>query len=480
MPSKNIVIFSLFWKFMERIGTQSIQLVISIVLARLLSPNDFGLIALVMIIIAIADVFVQSGLGTALIQKKDIDDDDFSSVFWASLLIATIIYLVIFFTAPCIANFYGKPDLIAVIRVLTLSLFLGAFGSVQNAYIARNMLFKKLFYRGMVAMLPSGILGIALAYQGFGVWALVFQQLANAFLSVATLWFAIPWKPHLKFSFAKLSVLFSFGWKLLVSSLINNVYEKLRALIIGKMFSAADLAFFDRGDHFPRLIVNNINSSISSVLLPSLSVYQDNRPQMKKFMRRAISTSSFLITPMMAGLAVLAHPLIQILLGEAWLPCVPFVQACCFTYAFYPIHTTNLTAINAVGRSDLFLKLEIIKSSYGLAILIVFFLYFRTPIGIAYGAMCSAVISSVVNAFPNKKQIDYGYLEQIRDIMPSIVLSAFMVLGMHLFAKITMPLILSFVLQIILGIILYLGLAKIFHVESLNYAIKTLKELKKK
>ena len=223
MPSKNIVIFSLFWKFMERIGTQSIQLVISIVLARLLSPNDFGLIALVMIIIAIADVFVQSGLGTALIQKKDIDDDDFSSVFWASLLIATIIYLVIFFTAPCIANFYGKPDLIAVIRVLTLSLFLGAFGSVQNAYIARNMLFKKLFYRGMVAMLPSGILGIALAYQGFGVWALVFQQLANAFLSVATLWFAIPWKPHLKFSFAKLSVLFSFGWKLLVSSLINNV-----------------------------------------------------------------------------------------------------------------------------------------------------------------------------------------------------------------------------------------------------------------
>ena len=201
---------------------------------------------------------------------------------------------------------------------------------------------------------------------------------------------------------------------------------------------------------------------------------------MKKFMRRAISTSSFLITPMMAGLAVLAHPLIQILLGEAWLPCVPFVQACCFTYAFYPIHTTNLTAINAVGRSDLFLKLEIIKSSYGLAILIVFFLYFRTPIGIAYGAMCSAVISSVVNAFPNKKQIDYGYLEQIRDIMPSIVLSAFMVLGMHLFAKITMPLILSFVLQIILGIILYLGLAKIFHVESLNYAIKTLKELKKR
>jgi O-antigen/teichoic acid export membrane protein len=263
MPSKNTILFSLFWKFMERIGTQGVQLIISIVLARLLAPEEFGLIALVMVIIVIADVFVQSGLGTALIRGKNTDDEDFSSVFWAGIFIAAVLYITIFAASPKIADFYGKPALTPVIRVLTLSLFLGAFGTVQNAYIARNMLFKKLFYRGMAASIPSGILGIVLAYLGFGVWALVFQQLANSFLSVLTLWFAVPWKPHFKISFVKLADLFSFGWKLLVSSLISNIYEKLRSIVIGKMFSAADLAFLasssrSLGDFLPFLVGSSL------------------------------------------------------------------------------------------------------------------------------------------------------------------------------------------------------------------------------
>ena len=480
MPSKNTILFSLFWKFMERIGTQSVQLIISIVLARLLAPEEFGLIALVMVIIVIADVFVQSGLGTALIRGKNTDDEDFSSVFWAGIFIAAVLYITIFAASPKIADFYGKPALTPVIRVLTLSLFLGAFGTVQNAYIARNMLFKKLFYRGMAASIPSGILGIVLAYLGFGVWALVFQQLANSFLSVLTLWFAVPWKPHFKISFVKLADLFSFGWKLLVSSLISNIYEKLRSIVIGKMFSAADLAFFDRGDHFPRMIVFNINSSISSVMLPALSSYQDDRPQMKRLMQRAIKTSSFLITPMMVGLAVIAKPLTLILLGEKWLPSVPFIQACCFTYAFYPIHTTNLSAINAVGRSDIFLKLEIIKSLYGLALLCGSYFYFKSPIGIAYGAMLSTVISSFVNSYPNKKFVHYTYIEQIKDILPSFLLSGVMACGMIILAQIQLNTYISLILQIILGVFIYFFTAKLFRLESLDYILKTIIDFRNK
>ena len=282
---------------MERMGIQGTQFVVSIILARLLAPDDFGLIALVVAVIAIANVFVQSGLGTALIQKKDADDTDFSSVFYASLFLSTVIYALIFFTAPLIADFYNKPELVPIIRVLTLSLFIGVFNSIQYAYIARQMLFKKLFFRSIGAMIPSSIIGIVMAFSGFGVWALVAQQLSNSFLAVIIMLFVVPWRPKLLFSFERLGKLFSFGWKLLVSSIIDTVYSQLQSIIIGKMFSPANLAFYDRGSHFPYIVVNNINNSIQAVMLPSLSAYQDDRPQVKKMMRRAIVTSSFLIIP---------------------------------------------------------------------------------------------------------------------------------------------------------------------------------------
>lgn len=480
MPSKSTVISSLFWKFMERAGVQVMQFVVTIVLARLLVPEQFGLIALVAIVISIADVFVQSGLGIALIRKKEVDDLDYSSVFFASLTIATAVYSIIFVSAPFISDFFNQDGLTPVIRVLTLTLFIGVFSSIQNAYVARHMMFKKLFFRGLCATIPSGALGILLAYQGFGVWALVTQQLSNAAFSVLAMWITVPWRPHLQFSWERLKTLFSFGWKLLVSSLIDNIYDKIRALVIGKMFSSAALAFNDRGDQFPKLLITNINNSISAVLLPSLSAYQDDKPQLKRLARRSIVTSSFVIIPMMTGLAVLAKPFVLILLGEKWLPCVPFIQAYCFTYALYPIHSANLSAINAMGRSDIFLKLEIIKKIYGFALIVGSYFYFKTPIGLAYGAMVSAVISTFVNASPNKKLMGYSYFEQVKDICPSFILAAVMALGMYGFSLIEMNLHVSFVLQIILGIIVYLGLAKILHLECFEYIIKTIFELRKK
>ncbi len=475
MPSKRTIIASLFWKYFERLGTQLTQFVVSIVLARILAPDDFGVVALAMIFIAIATIFVQSGLNTALIQKKNADDLDFSSVFWASLGVSLIAYAVFFFSAPFIADFYGKEILVPVTRVLALTIPIGVLNSIQNAYVSRHMMFKKLFYRSLGAMIPSGIAGIVAALYGAGIWAIVIQQISISILNIAILWVVVPWHPSFKFSGTRLKSLFSFGWKLLCSSLLDACYSNLRGLIIGKVFTPADLAYYNRGDHFPNLVVNNINHSIQSVMLPSLSAFQDDRAMMKKLMRRSIVTTSFLILPMMAGLAVLAKPMIIFLLGEKWLPCVPFVQIYCFIYAFRPIHTSNLSAINAMGRSDIFLKLEIIKEAAGILLLAGFLLLFKTPLGIAYGAALSTLISAFINAHPNKKLLQYGYLEQMKDIFPSFLLSGFMAACLYLFSQINIPIYISAILQIPLGIIIYIGIAKILHFECLDYLVNTIK-----
>lgn len=480
MIDKRKIISSLFWKFFERIGTQLIQFGVSIALARILAPNDFGLVALITIFINVATVFVQSGLNTALIQKKNSDELDFSTVFVASLGIATIIYLILFFTAPLISGFYNQEGLTPVIRVLSLTLFAGVFNSIQNAYISKHMMFKKLFYRSIGAILPSGIIGISMALTGFGVWALVGQQLSNILIAVVIMWFTIPWRPSLKFSIGRIKGLFSFGWKLLCSSLLDVCFSNLRGLVIGKCFVPADLAYYNRGDTFPYLAVNNVNASISAVMLPALSSYQDDKPKLKKLMRRSIITSTFIIVPMMAGLAAMAEPVVKIVLGDAWLPCVPFVQLNCIMYAFYPIHTSNLSAINAMGRSDIFLKLEIIKKVMGLALLIASYLYFKSPVGIAYGAVVASLISTFINVHPNKKLMGYGYLEQVKDILPSIILSMFMGAGVYMLGYLQICIYLKIVLQIIAGTVFYFGIAKILHFERLEYLIQTVKDFRKK
>ncbi len=478
MSLKSSVITSLIWKFLERVGTQGVQFVVAIVLARLLAPADFGLIALVTVFVAIANVFVQSGLNTALIQKKNADNLDFSTVFYASLAIAVLLYGVLFVCAPLIADFYnGQTKLIPVVRVLGLMLLLGAVSSVQEAYVARNMMFKKLFYRSVGAIIPSGIFGVTLAYLGFGIWALVGQQLMNSSLMCIIMLFTVKWRPQLLFSFARFKGLFSFGWKLLCSALLDTSYRNIRDLVIGKLFSPADLGFYNRGSQFPQIIITNINLSIQSVLLPSLSTVQDDKPRLKSLARRSIKTSAFLILPMMAGLAAVAKPLTLVLLGEKWLPAVPFIQICCFSYAFWPIHTTNLSAINAVGRSDVFLKLEIIKKSYGLAVLVLAIWLFRSPIGIAMSAAVTAPLGSFVNAYPNKKLLNYGFGEQMKDFLPSFALAVVMGVCVYMLSDlVNVAPILQLPLLVVVGLCFYVGIAKLLRFECLEYILNTIKE----
>lgn len=479
MNNKNVrakVITSLFWKIMERGGTQGIQFIVQIVLARLLMPEDIGTIAIVMVFISLAQVFVQSGFNTSLIQKKDSDDSDFSSVFYLSLIVAGILYAIIYFTAPTISDFYMDPVLIPVLRILALTLFVGAFNSIQNAYVAKNMMFKKLFFSSLGSIVVSGITGIISAYNGFGVWALVIQQLVNQLSITLIMWFTVKWRPHLIFSYKRVKSLFSFGSKLLASQLLNVLYMNLRTLIVGRTYSSSILGFYNRGEQFSKVIVSNIDGSIQSVMLPTLSAHQDNIQIVKQITRRAIMTSSFIIFPLMIGMAVVAEPLIKIVLTDKWLPSVPFMQIFCISYALMPIHTSNLQAINAMGRSEIFLKIEVIKKIIELIILGV-----TLPLGvyaIALGQIFSSIISTFINAYPNNQLLDYSYKEQCADIMPSLVIAIIMGSIVYLFNFLNIGALKMLLLQVGSGIIIYVGLSKTFKLESFSYLLTTIKQLK--
>jgi teichuronic acid exporter len=478
LNTKNSVISGLFWKLMERGGTQGIQFIVQIVLARLLIPEDFGVIALITIFLAIASVFVECGFSTALVQKNNSDATDFSSVFYLSLSVAGLLYVGLFFTAPFIAEFYKEPQLISVIRILSITLFFGAVNSIQYAIVLITMQFKRLFFSSLGGIIPSGIVGITMAYMGLGVWALVWQQLTNQLLITLILWFTVKWRPKLICSIDRLKILFSFSWKLLCSALLDTIYNNLYGLVIGKVYDSAMLGYYNRGNTFPSLIVTNIDGAIGSVMFPVLSANQDDKSRVKAMVRRSIVTSSFFIFPMMIGLAVCAVPLVRILLTDKWLPCVPLLQLMCLSYAFWPIHTANLQAINALGRSDIFLKLELIKKGIGL---------FALCIGIPFGVyvmvalkVVTSFIGTLVNAFPNKKLLDYSYKQQWLDIMPSILISLITGSAVYSIKFFCFSDLLTLIIQLGSGTVIYIGLALIFKLECFAYLLDTVKDMLRK
>lgn len=463
---------------MERFGYQILTLVVTVVLARVLGPEVSGTITLVTVFITILNVFVESGLGTALIQKKDADDVDFSTVFYFNIGFSVVLYAVMFFLAEPIAAWYEKPELVAIIRVLCITVLASGVKNVQQAYVSRNMQFRKFFRVTLSATFGSAVVGIAMAYMGFGVWALVGQNLSNAFISVVVLWFTVEWRPRLVFSINRLKRLFSFGWKLLVSALMDTLYSELSKLIIGKRYTDSDLAFYDKGNQFPRTMATVVNSSIDSVLLPVMSSAQDDADTVRRMTRRAIKTSTYCLMPMMMGLAVCAEPIVYILLGEEWLFCVPYLQIACFAYAFYPIHTANLNAIKAMGRSDIYLVLEIIKKVFGVTLLLI-----SVPFGvmaIAASSIISTIVSQIINSWPNRKLLRYNYLEQLADMLPSIALTLVMGAAVYSVSLLGLGHWLTLIIQVPLGAAIYVLLSAIFKLESFRYVWSMAKSFLKK
>ena len=472
-------VFSNFiWRFAERCGAQLVTFIVSIVLARILMPDDYGTIALVTVFTTIMQVFVDSGLSTALIQKKDADDLDFSSVFYFNFIVCILLYLVMFFAAPLIASFYDIPELVSVVRVISLTIVISGVKGVQQSYVSRNMLFKRFFYATLGGTIFSAFLGIAMAYAGCGVWAIVAQQLSNTAIDTLILWITVKWRPKLMFSWKRLKALLGFGWKLLCSALLDTVYNNLRSLIIGKVYSSADLAYYNEGKKFPNFIVTNINTSIDSVLLPAMSNEQDDKTRVKKMTRRSIMISCYIMAPLMIGLVCCARNIVVLVLTEKWLPCVFYLQIFCITYMFYPIHTVNLNAIKAMGRSDLFLKLEICKKVVGLALL--FATVFVSVKAMTYSLLVSTLFSMMINAWPNKELLHYSFLEQMKDIMPSILLAVGMGTCVYAIGLLHLPTLPLLVIQIFCGGGIYLLGSKLLKLEPFVYLIGIIAPILKK
>jgi len=475
MIKKSSVLNNLIWKFAERISAQLVTLIVSIILARLLDPEHYGLIALVTIFITIANVFVSDSFGSALIQKKNSDALDFSSVLYFNIGFSVVLYIILFLCAPYISKFYGPgyEILTPVTRVLGLRLILSAINSVQQAYVSRHMIFKKFFWATLFGTIFSGVVGIGMAYKRYGVWALVAQYLTNAIVGTIILQIVLNKWPICSFSWERLKGLINYGYKVLLTSLIITGYQDVRALIIGKLYSSHDLAYYDKGKQFPNLIVTNINESIGAVLFPKMSQEQDEKTKVKQIMRMSVRYSSFVMSPIMLGLAAVAENFIVVLLTDKWLPCVHLLQIFCFFYLFQPIQIANIQGVKALGRSDISLKLEIFRDIIQLVVLLIVMWVSVDAIVLSMAIMSFFFV--FVNGYPNIKLLGYSFQEQISDFIAPLIMSLVMMAVVMMVGMLPINIYLLLIIQILCGTVIYLGLALITHNKEMFNLVKIVK-----
>ena len=462
---------NLGWKFAERIASQAVSFIVSIVLARILAPADYGAIAMVMIFVSLANVLVEGGFSSALIQKKNADRLDFSTVFYFSIFCSVLLYIVLYISAPIISNFYGAgyEILTPVLRVIGIEVIINAINSVQQAYVSRQMMFRKFFWSSLIGTIISAVIGLFCAYNGYGVWSLVWQQLSMVTINTLVLYLVTKKLPGLEFSLERLKGLFGYGVKILGASLLITAFLELRSLIIGKLYSAKDLAFFDRGKQMPLLLVTNINSSVGAVLFPKMSHDQNDLAKIKQTCRNSIRFSAYVMSPMMIGLMACSESLIRFLLTEKWIGCVPFLQVFCIIYLFYPLHTANLQAIKAIGKSGVFLKLELIKKT--IEIICLLLVMKISMMAIVINMAILTTLFTIINGIPSRKYLNYSFREQFQDILPSIVLSSIMGGAVYLLKYLHLSDLLLLIIQVAVGCIIYLFLSFLFKNPELKFLL---------
>ncbi len=462
----------LVWAFAERIGAQTVSFVISILLARMLLPKEYGVVSLVMVFINLANVFISNGLGESLVQKQDADEVDFSSIFYCGLTISVVLYAVLFCSAPAIAEFYENDLLRPVLRALALVLPITAVNSVQNAYVSRNMIFRKFFISTLSGTLGSGAIGVIMAFTGFGAWALVAQYCSNVLFRTVSLFVVVPWRPRLIFSWGRAKSLLKYGSRIMGAEFINSGYSQLRSLIIGKVYSSEQLAYYQKGNSFPSLVITNINTAVSKVLFPSMTKLNHDPEQLKQFTRKSLRLTSYVIFPLMAGLIAVAKPMIILLLTEKWIEAVKLLQILCLYWIFQPVLTANWQVIKAMGRSDLCLKLELLKKGVGI-VLVIGSMYISVE-ALAWSNVLLAAFSVLVNMFPCRKLIGYTMTEQAADLFSAAVLSLVMCGAVFLVGQVTMPVLpvaAVLVLQVLVGAGVYIGLSALLGVECFRDCI---------
>lgn len=461
-------VFSGFaWKFAERFCAQGVSFVVSVVLARILAPELYGTVSIIMVFISIANVFTTGGFSLALIQKKDADDADFSTVFYCTLVVSCLLYGALWLLAPVLADFYAIPELTTLMRVFSLSILINSYNSIQHAYVSRHMIFKKFFFSTLFGTLVSGVAGILMALSGAGVWALVTQYLTNAVIDTLVLSFTVRWRPKWIFSRKSFRRLMSFGWKCLAANLIGTIYNNLRSLLIGKFYTSADLAYYNKGKSFPDMISGNLSSTVFSVLFPAIANVSDDLAEVKRMTQKVMQVSAYIIFPLLVGMASVADTMVELLLTEKWSACVPFLQLACVYSIFHLLTDVNLQSINAIGRSDVVLRLEFIKKPVTLVIILCALQFDVMAIGISLPL--SSFFSMMVNMYFNGKLIHYRFREQIADILPPILFSLVMFLCVYAMRALELPLLVLLVLQVAAGCVIYVGLSVLMKNDSFYY-----------
>lgn len=466
----------ILWSALERFSIQGVQFVIMIIMANLLTPDDYGLIGMLSIFLAVAQTLIDSGFSQALIRQQDRTEVDNSTVFYFNIVVSSLLYLLLYLSAPWVADFYNKPELCAVMRVVCLSIFINSFAIVQRAILTIQIDFKSQAKVSLISTIASGVLGVTLAYTGFGVWALVWQSLFFSVLSTMLLWFFSKWRPIKAYSWTSFHKLFGFGSKLLASGFLDTVYRNIYPIVIGKVFSAGDLGHYTRAQHFSEFPSSNVTTILQRVTYPILCSIQDDDERLRSVYRRFLKLSAFVVFPLMVGLAAVAHPFIIYIIGEKWAFSATLLQIICFQMMWYPIHAINLNLLQVKGRSDLFLRLEIIKKIIGVTIICV-----TVPLGLVamcYGGIVGSILALVINTYYTGKLIHVGFMIQMRDLLPTLCLS----IGMFMLVIFTIQWMPSLILQLIVGvcvgIISYVGCSYLFKFKELQEVFSLLKRNK--
>lgn len=469
------VMNGMIWKLFEKIGMQAMQMIIQIILARLLLPEDYGIVGLLTIFINISDVFILQGFSTALIQKKNADELDYSSVFFANLLMSIVIYIIFYIISPYVAAFYNDIRLTVIMRVLCLNILFGAISAVHNAIISKKLEFKKSFVRGLSNIFTQGIVGIIMAIEGYGVWALVFSKLCGTLVGSLVLICTTKWKPSLIFSIDRVKRLFNYSSKVLGTNLLNTLFNNIHSLIIGRFFSKDSLGYYQRGQQIPQTIMSSIDGSMTEVLYPTFSMIQTNIVQLKKILRKSMRLSMYLCMPIMLGLLAVSRPLTIILLTEKWLDSVPFMELSCIICLFWPLAARN-QALNAIGLSNITFKISVISKT-----LTIIFILLCVRFGIyaiMLGTILASFISLVITSYYVKKYINYTYVELIKDLLPTFLASLIMMIIVLGIGHINLNIYVQLLMQLICGVATYILVSMLLKIDSFYYLIFIIKSKK--
>lgn len=450
----------LFWSALERFGTQGISAVFAIFLARLLSPDDYGLVAMPMVFLSLALCFVDSGFASALIRKPDLKEEDITTAFYFNIIAGIVCYGILFVASPFVADFYKAPILTSLLKVSALGMLIGSFCTVQQALLTKQIDFKRQAKISLCASIVGGCIGVGLALSGFGVWALVFQAIFAQTVRAFLLWRTSTWRPHGQWSNESFHYLWNYGSKMLASSILDTLYINIYPIVIGKLFKPADLGNYTTANHFASLPSSNLTGVLQRVTFPVLSTIQNDDERLARNYRKILRLSAFIVFPLMMGLSSAGEPFVRVFLGDQWQGCIILLQLACFYMMFYPIHAINLDLLQVKGRSDLFLKLEIIKKLMGVAIMVI-----AIPHGIVVmvaSGIVTSILALAINTYYTGKLINVGFFKQMRDILPIFLIGMVMWSSIMIFNTIVNNVYIALPCDIIIGVVIYLCCSRLF------------------